>query len=84
MCAPKAGQENGGPSCPAASHVPLLFAPHICFFFSTASKISLSGIDELEKRNKERKIKKREKQELHFLPRAYTVWTATFVLMNPE
>lgn len=29
---PKASQENSGPSCPAASHVPLLFASHICFF----------------------------------------------------
>lgn len=35
-------------------------------FFSPASKISLSGIDELEERNKDRKIKISEKKELHF------------------
>lgn len=41
-------------------------------FFIIASNISLSGIDELEKRNKERKIKISEKKELHFSPRACT------------
>lgn len=52
-------------------------------FFSTASKTSLSAIDELEKRNKERKPKISEMKELHFSCCACTAWT-TFVLMNPE